>query len=446
MKKYVTSLLALFLSLPLAASIFETNAQQRANLAFVDKWTREVSSPVRGLLADEKKGEVLFLGEFCDLGKNAVIEFFIVSETSDRDYESLVRSFAAPGDIIRAVESLGIRRGRNVDYRKMRFWPYGSKVEVSLSPLSPGADPVFRPIQEYVTDMASKSRHGAKSFVYCGSVDDKTSPGRRLCDTEPPGSILSLYNEPLTVIDTPVRASQSSVYERYRNAASHGFEPFGLCIVRIRPAGDEAGGRLADCTLSFVPGNDGVLCDYATGGKAAERLGVSNLVERLSAETKGGADLFATVGFSDEMSLSDAVSAAGVVSHLEGASLVKIKEVPPGSVYHGGFSPNQSWREPGKRPTQPWVLKFNEPADGKLSVEMVKTNEDWSDKESLDPVLTEEKFRASSREEVLSVMEREGHGLPVLLVFAPASMKLGAFMPTVRALLDRHPTVYFFPE
>ena len=110
---------------PLArATIFETNDQQRANLATVAKWTAAEAARAAGadsvkveraLRLDRAAGEVVGLAEFCDISSSATVEFPIVGETSDRDYEALFRTFARPGAIARAIEALGVPRGRNVD-------------------------------------------------------------------------------------------------------------------------------------------------------------------------------------------------------------------------------------------------------------------------------------------------------------------------------------------
>lgn len=445
---------------PLArATIFETNDQQRANLATVATWTAAEAARASGadsvkveraLRLDRAAGEVVVLAEFCDISSSATVEFPIVGETSDRDYEALFRTFARPGAIARAIEALGVPRGRNVDTAALSFWPYGERVAIDVAPFAAtnAANAAFKPIQSFIVDMRTRAPLAYDSFVYCGSPDDPESKdGGRLCDAEAPNSVFSTYNESQTVIDMPAACPQSDVYERFLLASDSGLVPFSLYKIRIRPARRADGERrVRDYALEVRKGDAGIAYDLALNGKTERLADAEGLLARFREAVEAGFDPFVSVRFGGEVTLEEAAAQARMLSRIEGEKGIRVAAPGAGEVYYKGFLPNQNWRVPKDRPSQPWVLRIQPAKDGAAPISLVKTFEDWTSTDSLDPILTFKTFDAATPEEALAAVEANGHGLPVLLVFAPGSTPLADIMPTVRLLRPRHPTVYFFAE
>ena len=161
MKKSASVILVTALTAASAmANIFETNETQRANLASVEKWdgiNAKLVSPgtqtnvvlSRALVANKGRREVVILAEACDILVGATVEFPLVGELSDRDYESAFRTFAKPGDIAAALEGLGVPRGVNVNSAKMQFWAKGERIRVEVSPYG---EEKYRPIEDYLID------------------------------------------------------------------------------------------------------------------------------------------------------------------------------------------------------------------------------------------------------------------------------------------------------
>lgn len=445
-KTLTATLAAAATALSAGASVFETNDQQRANLETVAGWG---GATERGLRLDREKGEVVVLAEFCGIDPNATVEFPIVGELSDRDYEALFRTFAKPGSIGRAIEALGVRRGRNVSFATTDFWPFGERVAIDVAPFG-ATNGVWTPIQRYIIDMTTRAPLAFPSFVYCGSADARDgAPGDRLCDVVAPNSVFSTYNEPQTLIDMPARCGQSDVYERFLLAPDHGLAPFGLYAIRFRPAkavpGVKAPG-LVELGLSVGKSGDAVAYSLSGGGAAGETLDAAGLAARLKALSAAGNDLFASVGFDGSLTVAEAAAQAEFISKIDGEGGLRVRGPGARDIYYKGFLPSEGWRSREDRPSQPWEMRFAEGTNGVAEITLVKTIEDWTSTDSLDPILSTEEYKAASPEEALAVTAAHGEGLPVLLVFAPKTMALARIMPAVLALKPAHPTVYVFGE
>ena len=109
--------------------------------AWCESQQKQASASYRvfnGVSADLSKKEVRILAEAVGHRPGITTEFLLVGPMSDRAYESLAICVASPGDIVRAVEALGIKRGGGVGSRPFRFWPYGERLIPSVRRLSAG--------------------------------------------------------------------------------------------------------------------------------------------------------------------------------------------------------------------------------------------------------------------------------------------------------------------
>lgn len=453
--KAVLSATACFAAIALCAhgSIFETNDLQRANLDAVAGWT---GATERGLRLDKDAGEVVILAEFCGIDPSTTIEFPIIGELSDRDYEALFRTFARPGAIGSAIEALGVPRGSNVSYSTMDFWPRGSRVTIDFAPFG-ATNAEWRPIQSCILDMTARAPMAFTSFVYCGSTDmdaaDGLTLGTRFCDTEAPNSVFSTYNEPQTLIDLPAKFGQSEVYERFVLAPDSGLVPFGLYRLRIRPATGVDGKptpRSLAVSVDVLPPGTGAGASYLLRD-GSDCVGTPfgdprSFAERVKALVADGADVFASIRFDGGLTVSEAARQALFLSKLEGEKGLRIVGPEGNQIFYRGFLPDELWRVRKDRPSQPWEIRFVR-ADGKAAaITLVKTIEDWTSTDSLDPILSTKEFSVATPAEAAETVAREGDGLPVLLAFAPGDMALSEIMPFLLALKPTHPTAYVFAE
>ncbi len=456
MTKLTTIISVAIFALSATASIFETNDLQRANLNTVAEWTK-ANDGERGLLLDKEKGEVIILAEHCDISAATTIEFPIVGELSDRDYEALFRTFAKPSAIGKAIEALGVPRGHNVNFTKMDFWPVGHRLTVEVAPFA-ATNTTYKPIQYFIIDAQARSRMTYDSFIYCGSCPDPEDPSKLLCDTLAPNSVISTYNEPQTLIDLPARCSQSEVYERFQKAKDSGLVPFGLYKIRIRPVKDEA--RLPKGYLLLINKDANGLPALSVNGEPATNA--ETAIKRLYNEAENGADVYMAPYFSSKITVEEAIAFANILdalnndgklrivgSHSTVASLTASPNKQEGDycdLYYKSFIPNQKWRKTEDRPSQPWTVHFGTVSTNEAAIKLVKTLEDWTSTDSLDPILSFKEFTVNTPEEALATMEANGHGLPVILAFAPSDWSLSKIMPTLSLLKDKHPTLYIFGE
>lgn len=431
------------------ANIFETNETQKATLAFAETWGRDAaaaSSNVvwrRGLVADKAADTVTILAEACDIAPGATVEFPIIGELSDRDYEAAFRTFAKPGDVAEALESLGLPRGTNVDTSKMRFWAIGERVAIDIRQLD-GTNTAWRPIQSYMIDRAAGKAPAWDGFVYCGSPDDpQDKAGRRLADTVAPNSILATYNEPQSVLDTPIVSNQSEVYERFVLAADAPFKPFAKYEIRFRPIRRADGKpRVTPLKTVFSNLNGRVVADSG--------IEIPAFLKNLHDMTAAGFDPYLEVSFGENLTVLQAGVLAKLLEKCESDGDVRIGPPPANGFFYKGFIPNESWRDPKQRIAQPWEAHFS--ATNGAPVRLVQTIEDWSDQNSLDPRLTTKDHFVKTPEEAAETITRGDASLPanlrmpVILAFAPKETTLAAIMPTVRALLPAHPIIYVFQE
>jgi hypothetical protein len=446
------------------ANIFETNETQRANLKVAATWAEETAkaaarpvplSPTpplfvrRALVADKAAGTVTVLAEGCEIQRGTTVEFPIIGELSDRDYEGAFRTFAKPGDIAAALEWLGVPRGANVDSRKMQFWAKGERVTIDVVRVG-DTNAVRRPIQSYLLDKAVGGTPTWDSFVYCGSPDDPQSTnGVRLADTVAPNSVLATYNEPQSVLDTPVISNQSEVYERFVLADGAPFEPFALYTIIFTPVRRPDGlTRVKDVRIDFSV-KEGKVVGGLTAGAAKAELEIPKLFETFKKLTADGFDPHVTVSFGEDLTVLQASVLARLLDKSEREGDIRVAPPPAGAFYYKGFLPNDDWRSAKTRISQPWEAHI--PTNG-TPIRLVQTVEDWSDKNSLDPRLSTKEYSVSTPEEAEKTITAGDASLApnlrlqVALLFADKDTPLSAIMPTARALLPTHPIMYVFDE
>ncbi len=123
----------------------------------------------RGVVADRQRREVRLLAEAVGHRVGITAEFLLVGPLSDRAYEAVAVTVAMPGDIVRAVESLGLARGGCIGSRPFRFWPCGERITATVRRLDVPDAPA-RPLQVLINDAEKENPLvGEGGLVFTGA-------------------------------------------------------------------------------------------------------------------------------------------------------------------------------------------------------------------------------------------------------------------------------------
>ena len=425
---------------PAAWSLVNTNAvntwnatHQRAASAAFKVWP--------GVVADQQKREVRLLAEAVGHRVGITAEFLLVGPLSDRAYEAGAVTVAMPGDIVRAVESLGIARGGGVGSSPFRFWPVGERMTAAVRRLDVSDSPE-KPLQTFIADKeASAPLLGEGGLVFTGGGWEN-----RACvtDTNMPSSVISLYNAGETIFDVPFQVGQTEVYGRLSLAEAL---PYGTLLeVVLRPLAADGKPRVLPLTVAATMdgGAVAVTCKGADGS-LLKQAGLADALTWLRGQAESGRELFVTVEMDDALPLKRAVDVARVFGMMDGKGL-KLDGKTEQGLFTRAFLPLEKWREREGRNPQPFELHVTAGVDGTLKKKLIFIEEDWT-VEGLDPKLTPREYPFEKWEELPGLVKKAGgadNKVRVLFVFAPPELPLGAFMPGVRAVAERLPLVYVF--
>lgn len=381
----------------------------------------------RGLLADRKARTVTLDSYTTGVGPNDISEFFIISENSGHDYESLFGTFAQSEDICKALEFIGVPRGRAVDYDKLVFWPKGERL---LGTVIVGTNaPV--PLDSLMYSTETKQPLTNTGFIYIG--DRRDASGRFLGDSAGPGSVISSYNESYTVLDVPRLAAQSEVYEKYTVSSNLVKAADVWCTITLTPEPRPADSpkRVRDVSIEFL--TNSVALDGANAGPLKDAL------QKLQGYAQAGQDVYATPTWSDELTLSQMRDFCKVLKIVDVEGGIRIEPPAAGDPYYKSFLPNEDWRNRANRFSQPCELHLE--AAGAATV--VAIAEIWKD-DALKPELKITEIPGVTVQTLPQVLKSKGPDLPVLLIFAPGTMKYGQMKPFVKAVQTTHPSVHIF--
>jgi hypothetical protein len=483
---FVLAVFGLMVLSPVAA---EPKPWRAGNERAVDAWTLAQQKLqggntnvwiARGLVADRGAQSVDVVVEATGLEAGGIAEFLVVGESSEKDYEALSVSLARAADICRALEFVGLPRGRPVKPSACQFWPRGERAQAAARPFGRDAKDGL-PLFNFLRDKRPGAR-APRNFVYVGSC---WSGAVCRADDPSPGALISTYNEPAVVLDVPNRWAQGEVYGNLVLAPEGSFAGGALLIVRLSPDLLSNGvARVVDIALdarrradAAGDGLAGVVC-VTRGTEPAFGTATNDVkgaLERIAAVARAGRDPFVRVTLDDSLTLGAAGELARVLAMVEGVDGLRIEAPPAGQLYYKAFLPDERWRPRIDRPTQPWELRVTRGREGAWNCTLVQILEDWSKEGQLAPDLTLTEFPLDRPEDlpgrirglidsqiadVRQKLARSGKPadddrigqlatlkrINTLFVFAPPDAPLGAFMPAVRLMHDALPQVHVFVE
>lgn len=382
-----------------------------------------------GLLADKAARRIELDAYTTGVGPNDIAEFYLITANSGHGYEALLVAMSTADDICKAVEFIGVPRGTGVDYKKMRFWPKGERVMATAS--IDGGEPVALDSMVRFTDTGEPLTN--KGFVYVGDLRDDN--GAFIGDSAGPGSIISTYNEPITVLDVPRRAPQSEVYERYTISTNVVKIQDAWADVVLYPESRPAGAppRVRDVALSFSTNE--VSIDGASHAPLADALNA------LRADSEAGRDIHAELSWGGDMPIGQIAETCRLLSLLDVEGGICIAPPAKGQPYYKAFIPNEQWRERENRYTQPCELRFA--SDG--SATLVVIEEIWGEGGQLKPELKVEEIAGVTPETLPELLEKKSpERSPSVFVFAPTALVYGKVDPFIRALPDKFFDIHVF--
>lgn len=362
-----------------------------------------------------------------------VAEFFLITANSGHSYESLLMTYAKADDLCRALEFIGIPRGRSVNYDRFQFWPKGEQVQATVSFSNQQTHALSTLMIDQITQEPLQI-----NFVYTG--DRRNESGAFIGDSTGPGSLISCYNEPITVLDIPRFALQSEVYENFlvgpRFPTNENLYAQITLTAEARPT--HAPKRVQTHTFHFTP--SGVVTNPAAATPIAP-IPLSTLLKAFQGEPARLFDYFVQPAWDDALTLGSISEMCKILNLLDTQGGLRIEPPVPGDAYYKAFIPNAAWKERAQRPTQPCELRLQ--ADGSAS--LVAIEEIWKDGE-IDPELKTTEIAQVTPAALPKLLLEKKPDLAVILIFAPKETPYRLLKPFLSAVLPTHPNLYVFAE
>jgi hypothetical protein len=311
-------------------------------------------------------------------------------------------------------------------------------------------------MEKMMVDRATGKSLPELGFAFVGSVTvapEKARDGNRYgADLFEPNSIVSIYNEPSTVLDVPKRAAKGDVYEKQVVGKAGVFHADRLCRLVVEPERRDGGERVMDTVLEISAptgvtniGPESLTVRLAQAGTPlATNTTFRAVVEAVVGLNAAGRDVHAQVRFGSEMTIGAARTAAEVLAAFDSEKGVRVEAPPAGELYYRAFLPDERLRARENRMEQPWEL-FLRKSEAGVSGQLVKVTEHWNG-DTLKSTFDTEAFTVADGAALRKTVDGKGAGLPVLLVFAPPSLRYGELMSFVTPMQATHGRVFVYME
>jgi hypothetical protein len=208
-------------------------------------------------------------------------------------------------------------------------------------------------------------------------------------DVFEPNSIISIYNEPSTVLDVPRQASKKQVYGTQVVGEDGVLPAEKIMQLVIEPEYRDGKLRVKDCSLDIGVGPDGkaaslgemrfALKDVATAQVCNKDMGLNGALEVVSGLTTNGHDVYAVMTFDNRLTLRLVRDACRLVSGVETEKGIRVEPPPAGQLYYRAFLPDETMRVRANRVNgQPWELRLTKTGTS-VSGTVTRIEEVWPD-------------------------------------------------------------------
>ncbi len=449
--------------------------RRQENRQRVEEWTAAMREAAEGnpdklvqsgLLADRRRQRVRFWAETTGIEAGHAVEFVLISQRSGHDYEALAVSLVEPSAIHEALTFIGMDPGKPVDPQRLRFWPRGERVWVHFvsPPFAENEDSSERVAVENLLYNQHRQRPPpVEGFVFTGSMErphPQTGDPVYAADHFGPHAIVSLYNEPFSVMDVPRLAAQSDVYGSITPNPNRLLSADTLVEVTLEPESRPEQPRVFLGRLHIIPARDATppltagdlrfsIEPHNTDDRAPD-LEHGNLVELLvwlAQMTENNRDPFIVMRPDTRLPWTLLREFYKSVQALEGDEGIRVEPPEDDRLYHRAFLPADWFRDRQQRTVHPDELHLHAPVGGNgngLQAVWKRFEEEWPDTRTLDPILHVHRQPVENATDLLAHHQaQEYKPIPaVLLVFAPETVTLKTLHEWMMPLRETYPTQY----
>ncbi len=456
----------------------DEKVRRQENRQRVEDWTESMRKAAEGdpdklvkfgLLADRRQRKVRFWAEATGIQEGHAVEFALISQRSGHDYEALAVAMVEPSVIHEALTFIGMEPGKPVDPARLRFWPRGERVWADFIRPPPDEDGDATPARIAVESLLyCRDRQQSlpiKGFVFTGSAKrphPRSGDPVYAADHFGPHAIISLYNEPFSVMDVPRLAPQSDVYGSIIPNPDRLLDTDALIEVRLEPESITEKPRVFLGHLHIIPAGDATVPLTATDLRfsiephdaedRAPELQQANLVKLLAwlaGMTEDARDPFIITRPDPRLPWGLLQNFYQSVQVLEGDAGIRIEPPDDDRLYHRAFLPDDWFRDRQQRAAHPDELHLrpDRDADGNhLQAVWERFEEEWPDARSLEPIVNVHQQPVEDADDLLSHHQNQEYKpMPaVLLVFAPKRTPLKTLHEWMIPLRETYPTQYLF--
>lgn len=347
-------------------------AQHKANHAAALNWHAALAAEehllqLPGVIANRKTKTVRILAESTMVTAGEPLEFVLITAASGHDYESLAMSYALPDDVTKAMAFIGLKPGRPIDYEGLHFFPRGPRVNVELEWTNATGEKQCVSYSQLIKTRESGRVLPHSDVMYTGGSGSA------------PGSIISLYNEPLTLFDVPRVAPQGDVYGEQELNVVLRIPPYQLVELRLSARYADGKLRQLDRVVRMQQGkaSTAFVVEDPDGGQLLK----GNFAALLAYFEKGishGYDYYLTIIPDADMSLVELRKYYELFRRFDREGVLHLDPVK-GQLFYQALLPDEQYRKREDRYTQPWELRLTLGADKLLHGNLARIEELYND-------------------------------------------------------------------
>lgn len=402
----------------------------------------------RGVRAHRGERVVEIDAEATGLSPEHPVEFILIGTASGHDYEALAISFAAPSDVHAALKWIGLPAGKAVQTAARRFFPKGERVHVSFEWTDEEERLHQWPAESLIMDARIPDSLLHEGFTFVGSQWVEAETGRRYAaDVRDPHSIISIYNEPATVLDRPRVVSQGAVYGFLHPYPDRQPAVGQFLRITLRPEKEPGDRRVFDTVLSMAPDERGATVLSLRNGMAEalhEGRTLSNVLHALNRLVSEGRTPYVQLEYDPEIALDEIRSVLKALKVLEEEDLLYMEPPLGDDLFYRAFLPVEDHRDRARRPSQALELTLRSEEDAWTGVLAVIEDTRSHFEAPFEAEVSE--YPVDTPEALREAVDKIGHPLPVLLLFVSGAASYGDIMEWLHPVMDTHPLIHVFTQ